>query len=47
MKRKYEVTYPDKIEVVVISCEYSFGETEGKKWIKEKHPEVIKIKVIK
>lgn len=49
MKRKYKLTYKDREEIVEVKLQHdlSFGITEGKKWLKEKHPEVVKIEYLK
>lgn len=47
MIRRFKLEFSDRIEVVEIKSEYSFGIGEAKKWIKEKHKGVKKITTIK
>jgi hypothetical protein len=47
MKRKFKLTFADRISYHEIKSELSFGITEAKKWLKEKYPTVIKIEFIK
>jgi hypothetical protein len=47
MTKKFELTFPDKVVYTEIKCDYFFAVSEAKKWIKEKHPTVKKIKHIK
>ena len=47
MKRKFKLTFPDKVIYNEIKSELSFGISEAKKWLKEKYPDVKKIEYIK
>lgn len=47
MTRKFELIYADRVELIELKSEYSFGVGEAKKTLKEVHPDVIKIRHIK
>ena len=47
MKRKFKLTFPDRVTYHEIKSELSFGIAEAKKWLKEKYPNVNKIEYIK
>jgi len=45
--RKFQLTFKDRVELREVRSDLSFGVTEAKKWLKEKHPDVIDIKYLK
>jgi hypothetical protein len=47
MIRKFKLTFSEKVTYHEIKSDLSFGISEAKKWLKEKHPDVIKIEYIK
>ena len=47
MKRKFKLTFSDRVTYHEIKSELSFGIGEAKNWLKEKYPNVIKIEHVK
>ena len=47
MKRKFKLTFSDRVSQHEIKSDLSFGIGEAKKWLKEKYPEVEKIESVK
>jgi hypothetical protein len=47
MKRKFELTFRDKIMVIELKSDMPFGVMEAKKYLKKQHPKAIKIEHIK
>jgi len=45
--RKFQLTFKDRVEIREVKSDLSFGVTEAKKWLKEKHTDVIDIKHLK